>query len=112
MLNRGYPARSSRCIAGPFGSRYTRLNEHRQLVRVRCAYCNRVYNYRPDDLIEVFGEVDVDSLMPRMRSEGGADHGQLDVRAFVPTGCEAVGLRLRRLVAHKSSVSRSGGKTD
>ncbi|MER8376496.1 hypothetical protein NKH19_28560 [Mesorhizobium sp. M1338] len=31
----------------------------------------------------------------------GAHHGRLDVEAFVPTGQEAVGLRIRRLVAIK-----------
>jgi hypothetical protein len=53
-----------------------------------------------DDLIQIFGDVDVDSLMHRMRCENG-DHGPLDVRAFSPSGSEAVGLRIRRLVAIK-----------
>lgn len=80
----------------------SRLNEHLQLVRVRCAYCKRVHNYRPDDLIQIFGDVDVDSLMLRMKCEtGGEDHGMLQVSAFSPTGREAVGLRIRRLVALK-----------
>lgn len=77
----------------------SRLNEHMQIVRVRCAYCKRTHNYRPDDLIQIFGDVDVDSLMHRMKCEGGSDHGMLDVKAFVPTGSEAVGLRIRRLIA-------------
>lgn len=77
------------------------LNEHRQLVRVRCAYCKRLHNYRPDDLIQVFGDVDVDSLSYRIKCEGGEDHGTLEVKSFVPTGSEAVGLRIRRLVAIK-----------
>lgn len=76
------------------------LNEHRQLVRVRCACCKRLHNYRPDDLIQIFGDVDVDSLSHRMTCEGG-DHGFLEVKSFVPTGSEAVGLRIRRLVAIK-----------
>lgn len=71
------------------------------LVRVRCTYCKRSHNYFPGDLIQIFGDVDVDSLMVRMRCEGGGDHGRLDVDTFSPTGADAVGLRIRRLVAIK-----------
>lgn len=69
-----------------------------RLVRITCLYCRRTHAYRPEDLIAVFGDVDVDSLARRMRCENG-DHGPLDVKAFAPTGREAVGLRIRRLVA-------------
>lgn len=77
----------------------SRLNEHLQLVRVTCRYCKRSNVYRPDDLIQIFGDVDVDSLMHRMKCEGGSDHGQLDVKGFLPSGSELVGLRIRRLAA-------------
>jgi hypothetical protein len=76
------------------------LNQSRSLVRVMCRYCKRTHNYFPSDLIQIFGDVDVDSLMTRMRCEAG-DHGRLDVTSFLPTGSEAVGLRIRRLVAIK-----------
>lgn len=76
----------------------SRLNEHMQLVRVRCAYCKRLHHYRPDDLIQIFGDVDVDSLAARMTCEGGP-HGMLEVKGIVPTGSEAVGLKIRRLAA-------------
>jgi hypothetical protein len=73
-----------------------------RLVRVTCRYCKRSHNYFPNDLIQIFGDVDVDSLMSRMTCEqGGRDHGRLDVENFSPTGREAVGLRIRRLVALK-----------
>jgi hypothetical protein len=71
-----------------------------RLVRVRCRYCKRAHNYFPTDLIQIFGDVDVDSLMHRMKCENG-DHGSLDVTSISPTGSEAVGLRIRRLVALK-----------
>ena len=77
------------------------LNDTLRLVRVRCRYCKRSHNYFPSDLIQIFGDVDVDSLTHRMTCEGGADHGRLDVEAFSPNGREAVGLRIRRLVALK-----------
>lgn len=76
------------------------LIDGRSLLRIRCAYCKRQHNYFPEDLIQIFGDVDVDSLMNRMVCEHG-NHGALDVRAFVPTGSEAVGLRIRRLVMLK-----------
>ncbi|HTV70734.1 MAG TPA: hypothetical protein VMF90_19570, partial [Rhizobiaceae bacterium] len=60
----------------------------------------RQHTYRPDDLIQIFGDVDVNSLDRRMRCENG-DHGFLDVNTITPTGREAVGLRIRRLVAIK-----------
>ena len=71
-----------------------------RVLRVHCRYCKRTRNYFPSDLIQIFGDVDCDSLMHRMKCEGG-DHGSLDVTAFSPTGSEAVGLRIRRLVAIK-----------
>jgi hypothetical protein len=77
------------------------LNDGMRLVRVRCRYCKRTHNYFPSDLIQIFGDVDVDSLMDRMKCENDASHGRLDVEAFAPTGREAVGLRIRRLVALK-----------
>lgn len=80
----------------------SRLNEGgRQYVRIKCTYCKREHVYMPDDLIQVFGDVDVDSLSDRMKCEGCNDRGTLDVRAISPTGSDAVGMRLRRLVAIK-----------
>jgi hypothetical protein len=77
------------------------LIDNRSLVRVTCSYCKRSHVYYPEDLIQIFGDVDVDSLMGRMRCENDADHGMLDVKSFLPTGSEAVNLRIRRLVAIK-----------
>ncbi|TIM70587.1 MAG: hypothetical protein E5Y52_01835 [Mesorhizobium sp.] len=78
------------------------LNDTLRLVRVRCRYWKRFHNYNPSDLIQIFGYVDVASLPDRMTCEsGGREHGRLDVEAFAPTGREAVGLRIRRLVAIK-----------
>ncbi|BCM19287.1 hypothetical protein [Mesorhizobium sp. J8] len=91
----------------PYSPKYrdfplSNLIDSLRLVRVRCRYCKRLHNYQPADLIQIFGDVDVDSLADRMACEaGGRDHGRLDVEAFVPTGREAVGLRIRRLVAIK-----------
>ncbi len=70
----------------------------RDFVRVSCSYCKRAHNYRPEDLIQIFGDVDVDSLMRRMICESGREHGRLDVSSFSPSGQAAVGLKIRRLV--------------
>jgi hypothetical protein len=77
------------------------LNDGLRLVRVRCAYCKRQHCYYPDDLIRIFGDVDVDSLSFRMKCETDPAHGHPVVEAFAPTGREAVGLRIRRLKALK-----------
>ncbi|PSJ57398.1 hypothetical protein [Pseudaminobacter soli (ex Li et al. 2025)] len=50
-------------------------------------------------LDQIFGDVDIDSLMRRMKCERCGDlSSDLDVTTFVPTGREAVGLKIRRLV--------------
>lgn len=67
-----------------------------RLVRCRCNYCKRADYYFPEDLIQVFGDVDVDSLMDRMHCE--KCKSRLDVLAVHPSGQELVGLRIRRLV--------------
>ena len=74
------------------------LHQSGQYVRVRCRYCKRTHNYHPLDLIQLFGDVDVDSLMERITCEG-CTVSLIDVSGFLPTGSEAVGLKLRRLVA-------------
>jgi hypothetical protein len=61
--------------------------------------CKRTHNYFAHDLIQIFGDVDIDSLMRRMKCERCGDgSGTLDVNVFAPTGKEAVGLKIRRLV--------------
>jgi hypothetical protein len=49
----------------PKGRSYplSNLIDGMRLVRIRCRYCKREHCYRPDDLIQIFRDVDVDSLM-------------------------------------------------
>lgn len=70
---------------------------NRTLIRIRCAYCKRVAHYHPIDLLEIYGDVEVDSLMRRMRCEVGKDHGDMDVRCISPSAEEAQGMKVRRL---------------
>lgn len=74
------------------------LVESRMLIRVSCAYCKRTHVYRPEDLIYIFGDMDTDSLIGLITCEGGSSHGRMDVKGFMPSGSEAVGLKIRRLV--------------
>jgi hypothetical protein len=69
---------------------------NRTLVRVRCPYCKRVAHYHPVDLIEIYGDIEVDDLMRRMKCEAG-NHATLDVRCISPSASEAVGIKVRRL---------------
>ena len=80
------------------GLRLSWSHQNLHLIRVRCAYCKTVRNYFPADLIQIFGDLEIDILMDRMTCEKGK-HGRLDVRTFLPQGAEAVGVRIRRLVA-------------
>ncbi|WP_394891477.1 hypothetical protein ACG873_09460 [Mesorhizobium sp. AaZ16] len=75
----------------------------------RLGSCKRTHNYFPSDLIQIFGDFDVDSLMDRMRCEGG-DHGRLSVDSFLPTGSEAVGLHRRGMFTNSSHLSRAGSR--
>jgi hypothetical protein len=76
------------------------LNDGRQFVRIRCPACKKTHHYFPTDLIAVVGDIDVDSLMRRMKCGCGGSHF-LDVSSISPTGSEAVGMKIRRLVAIK-----------
>ena len=76
------------------------LNDARELVSVRCAYCKREHAYYPTDLMQLFGDVDVDSLSVRMTCENGG-HGSLRVERIFSGSREMVGKKIRRLVAIK-----------
>ncbi|GAA2867679.1 hypothetical protein GGQ99_001256 [Aminobacter niigataensis] len=78
----------------------SKLNDARELVEVRCAYCKRAHVYYATDLMQLFGDVDVDSLAGRMTCEsvtGG--HGLLHVERIFSGSREMVGRKIRRLVA-------------
>lgn len=78
------------------------LNDGRQFVRVGCPYCKRAHNYFPNDLIQIFGDVDVDLLTHRMKCEScSTSSGFLKVETVYPQGPAAVGFKIRRLVSIK-----------
>ncbi len=72
-------------------------DRNRTIVRVRCRYCKRLAHYNPVDLVEIFGDIEVDDLMRRMTCEGGKNHGHLDVECISPSAADAVGIKIRRL---------------
>jgi hypothetical protein len=76
------------------------MTDRLDLLRVRCTSCKLTHVYHPADLLQIFGDVDVDSLMGRMSCEGCGLKG-MDVRIFLPSGSERVGLKIRKLVSIK-----------
>lgn len=72
-------------------------DRNRSIIRVRCAYCKRTAYYNPVDLILIFGDVEVDDLMRRMKCESGKEHGMLAVDCISPCGEDAIRIKLRRL---------------
>ena len=72
-------------------------DRNQTIIRVRCRFCKRMAHYNPIDLIVIFGDVEVDELMEKMRCEGGKEHGRLLVECISPAGADAVGIRIRRL---------------
>ncbi len=77
--------------------RLSDAGRNQTIIRVRCRYCKRTAHYNPVDLIVIFGDVEVDDLMEKMRCEGGRGHGRLNVECISPAGSDAVGLKIRRL---------------
>ncbi|MGB6085524.1 hypothetical protein [Parvibaculum sp.] len=70
------------------------------MTGIRCPSCKKPNNYSPADLIAVVGDVEVDELMRRMKCGCGGSHF-LDVTTVIPSGPEAVGLKIGRLVPIK-----------
>ena len=79
----------------------SRLNDARELLEVRCAYCKRAHVYYATDLMQLFGDADVDSLAARMTCENAKNgsHGFLQVQRIFSGSREMVGRKIRRLVA-------------
>lgn len=76
------------------------LNDGQRFVRIRCPACKKTHHYFPTDLIAIHGDIEVDALMHRMKCACGGSH-VLDVSTVIPSGSEAVGMKVRRLVAIK-----------
>jgi C4-type Zn-finger protein len=76
------------------------MTDRLDLLRVKCTVCKKWHAYYPADLLQIFGDVDVDSLMHRMNCESCGAKG-MDVQTFLPSGPERVGLRIRKLVSIK-----------
>ena len=70
-------------------------------MRVRCHACRTLHHYRPEDVLQIFGDVDANSLHHRMKCERCRNNLALSVDYFQPVGAEAVGMKIRRLVAIK-----------
>lgn len=70
-------------------------------VSDRCHTCNTLHHYRPEDVLQIFGDVDANSLHRRIKCERCRSNLAMSVDYFQPTGAEIVGMKIRRLVAIK-----------
>jgi hypothetical protein len=68
-----------------------------QLALVRCSYCSIKRYYRPEDLEEIFGNVDVDGIAGRMRCDRCKKRDFLHAKLVLPTAAERQTIRVRRL---------------
>jgi hypothetical protein len=68
------------------------------LVQVGCGFHSGVRYYVPDDLIRLFGDVDVQSLERKMKCSrcGRGDNMEVDLR--LPSAAERQRMTIRRLV--------------
>lgn len=69
------------------------------LIRVACPYCKLTRHYFPADLIQIFGDIEIDDIMRRTNCE--KCQSRIDAKLIWPSGKEAVGIKIRRLVAIK-----------
>lgn len=70
-----------------------------QLVWVECGRCRQGRRYyRPDDLIKLFGNVDVAVLPLRMRCERCGSRESMNADVHLPAPAERATLAVRRLV--------------
>lgn len=65
------------------------------LVRIRCNYHKIQRWYVPDDLRQIFGDIDVDSIMRRMRCDQCRNF--VDVKGEILSATERRTIRVRRL---------------
>lgn len=88
-------------LAPGYGYPLSRMVEHRLLLRVQCHSCRRVSYYRPEDVIQLFGDVDVNSLQRRIKCGRCRSNNFLHIETFQPAGSDLSGIRVRRLVGIK-----------
>ncbi len=71
------------------------------LIRVRCNMCRRTRHYHPGDMAMLLGNVEVDSMMGRLKCEGCGLKDATEVYAVDPPASERQGIRVRTLTAIK-----------
>lgn len=80
--------------------RLSALNDPPCFVKLACYRCKRAHHYHPGDLIQLFGDIDVEAIPRRLKCEE-CGPGTLETAIVYPHGSAAVGLKVRRLVAIK-----------
>lgn len=78
------------------------VGKHGFLVKVSCRYCKRARLFETADLVETFGDIDVDDLAERLKRCNGCKKTlTLDVGIVSRTDREAETLTRRRLVKRR-----------
>jgi hypothetical protein len=72
-----------------------------QLVRVSCRSHDGGCYYEPTDLVQIFGDVDVNQLDRAMKCERCGQRDNIDVDVRLPSGMELDKIKVRRLVEIK-----------
>ncbi|WP_153003641.1 hypothetical protein [Aureimonas ureilytica] len=71
------------------------------LIRVRCNMCRRTRHYHSADMMMLLGNIEVDSMMGRLKCEGCGFKDATEVYAVDPPASERQSLRVRTLTAIK-----------
>jgi hypothetical protein len=72
-----------------------------RIVRVGCGYHKTARFYRPADLKEIFGDIQVDDLATRMYCEKCGSPGYAQIDCLSPSIAELQTMTIRRLVRIK-----------
>ena len=83
-----------------YRSNWTLMSAERtgQVVRVSCHLCRARHHYLPQDMLTLFGDIDIDELEQRLRCGACGRKDYVQVKLWVPSAEERQALTLRRLV--------------
>ncbi|RUW52987.1 hypothetical protein EOA32_10920 [Mesorhizobium sp. M1A.F.Ca.ET.072.01.1.1] len=84
----------------PRGAPWTLTHAHDagQVAGIRCARCNVTRYYKPNELREVIGNVTIDGVRDKVRSQQCKSREWMSAQLFHPTAEQAHTIRFRRLV--------------
>ncbi len=96
LLSGAMPESTGRRRRGP-AWRLSNAHAVGQLARIRCGHCRISRYYEPADLQQLFGDVEIDQVVRRMRCERCGLQDYLNATLEMPTALERTSIRIRRL---------------